>query len=223
MYNSIIQISQLIRKEYNIEIIGLVCDVLKKEDIEDTINKVIGEWGTLHILVNNVGGGGRWGHSDVLQTEEDVWTDVYNKNTFAAMRFSMGFVPYMLKQKWGRVITISSISGLQAHERPWFGIAKNSEIYLMKSLARNPRFARANITFNTVAPGAIMIPDTGWAEKQKEDPVKFEQELLQLYPLGRLGSPDEVASVVTFVCSDKASLVNGACIVADGGESNIIH
>jgi len=63
-----------------------------------------------------------------------------------------------------------------------------------------------------------MIPDTGWEKEQKENPEGFKKFTEQL-PLGRLGTPEEVASVVVFLCSEKASLVNGACIPVDGGES----
>lgn len=64
-----------------------------------------------------------------------------------------------------------------------------------------------------------MIPDTGWTKEQKDDPEKFKKFLEQL-PLGRMGNPEEVANAVAFLCSEKSSLVNGACIPLDGGESS---
>ena len=63
-----------------------------------------------------------------------------------------------------------------------------------------------------------MIPDTGWEDEQKKDPAAFSLMLDEKFPLGRLGTPQEVASVVVFVCSEKASLVNGASIPVDGSE-----
>lgn len=220
-YDGVKDVVSLI-EDYGVKSIGVECDVLNKEDIERTFATVIKEWGSLHILINNIGGGGRWGEDNILDTSEDVWIDVYNKNTFAAMRFTIRFLPYMVKEKWGRVVTISSISGLQVHRRPWFGIAKSSEIVLMKSFARREEFIRFGITFNTVAPGAIMIPNTGWYDEMMKDKDKFDEEIKRDYPLGRLGSPEEVASVVAFICSEKSSLLNGSCIVVDGGESKII-
>ena len=89
----------------------------------------------------------------------------------------------------------------------------------MKSFSRNKELVRSNITFNTVSPGAIRIPDTGWDEEEKRDPIRFAKMLDEKFPLGRLGNPEEIASVVGFLCSDEASLVNGANIVVDGGES----
>jgi len=97
-------------------------------------------------------------------------------------------------------------------------MAKNAEISLMKTLAMNPDLARDGITFNTVAPGSVMIEDTGWDRERREHPEAFKQFTEQL-PLGRLGQPEEVADIVVFLCSERASWVNGACIVVDGGES----
>ncbi len=124
----------------------------------------------------------------------------------------------MRKQKWGRVITISSIYGREGGGRPWFNMAKSAEISLMKTLAMTRYLIRDGITFNSVAPGGIMIPDTGWERERKENPEEFEKMVDRQFPLGRLGTPEEVASVVVFLASEKASLVNGASIPVDGAE-----
>ena len=180
---------------------------------------MIDSWGTIHILVNNVGGGGRWGSSNVEETSEDVWTDVYNKNAMAAVRFTRLVIPHMRRQKWGRVVTIASRLGKEGGGRPWFNMAKSAEISMMKTLAMTAYLAREGITFNTVAPGSIMIPNTGWETEALADPEAFEKKLDAEFPLGRLGTPEEVADVVAFVCSEKASLLSGACLLVDGGES----
>ena len=103
--------------------------------------------------------------------------------------------------------------------RPWFTMAKSAEVSLMKTLARDPQLVRDGITFNSVAPGAVMIPGTGWEIAQKKNPVKFRKMVDQDFPLGRLGSPEEVACVAVFACSQQASWLNGACMSVDGGES----
>lgn len=206
-------------KARGVEALGITADVLIPADIERVMQTLIESWGTIHILVNNVGGGGRWGSPIVEETPEEVWIDVYNKNAMAAVRFTRLAIPYMRKQKWGRVVTIASIYGREGGGRPWFNMAKSAEISLMKTLAMNPGLARDGITFNTVAPGAIMIPDTGWEEEMRKNPEEFEKMVNTEFPLGRLGTPEEVANVVVFVCSEKAGLLNGACIVVDGGQS----
>jgi len=198
-----------------INTIGIKADATNHKDIIKAMQKINRVWGKLHILVNNVGGGGRWG-SDLFGTSEQVWEYVYDKNAKAALRFTVLALPLMLKQKWGRVITIASVFGKESGGKPWFNVAKSAEISLMKSLSLNKQLVRSGITFNTVAPGAIMVPGTGWDEDSKKPNFK---DFLEQLPLNRLGTPEEVANMVVFLCSEKASLVNGACIVVDGGES----
>ncbi len=204
-------------KAKGVESIGIPADVLSPEDIERVMKTINDTWGAIHILVNNAGGGGRWGSETFEKTSDEVWRDVYNKNALAAARFTMKAIPFMKKQKWGRVVTITSIYGREGGGRPWFNMAKSAEISLMKTLAMNFDLVRSGITFNSIAPGAVMIPDTGWEKERKEDPEWFKKYVSQL-PLGRLGSPEEVASVVLFVCSKEASLLNGASIPVDGSE-----
>ena len=199
--------------------IGVSADVLVPEDIDRVLKDIAKAWGTIHILINNVGGGGRWGKNVVEATEDKVWTEVYAKNALAAIRFTMQALPFMRQQKWGRIVTVASIYGKEGGGRPWFNMAKSAEISLMKTLAMNHDLAREGITFNTVAPGSIMIPDTGWDAVRKDNPKKFRKMADLQFPLGRLGTPEEVASVVSFLCSQQASLVSGACITVDGGES----
>jgi len=198
--------------------LGIPADVLRPSDIKKVVKMVIDNLETIDILVNNVGGGGRWGTSSPETTSEEIWMDVYQKNAMAAVRFTMLAIPLMRKQKWGRVVTIASIYGKEGGGRPWFNMSKSAEISLMKTLAMNPDLARDGITFNSVAPGNIMIPGTGWEEEMKKDLNGF-QRMVNSLPMGRLGTPEEVASMVVFLCSEKASLVNGACIAVDGGES----
>ena len=202
-----------------VKAVGIVCDVLKSEDIDKVMKEVVESFGTVDILINNVGGGGRWGSEIVEETKEEVWLDVYNKNAMTAVRFTMKAIPFMRKQKWGRVVTIASIHGLEGGGRPWFNMAKSAEISLMKTLSMNSELAKDGITFNSVAPGPIMIEGTGW-EKAKEENSKEYQDVIKSIPSGRLGTPEEVADVVVFLCSPKASLVSGACIAVDGGESH---
>jgi 3-oxoacyl-[acyl-carrier protein] reductase len=206
-------------KARGIDSISVSADVLIPEDIDRVMKTVIDAWGTLHILVNNVGGGGRWGSRVVEETSEQVWLDVYSKNALAAVRFTMRAIPYMRRQKWGRVVTITSSYGREGGGRPWFNVAKTAQTALMKNLALNYDLARDGITFNSVAPGCIMIPDTGWDAEQKRDLEGFKKMVNEEFPLGRLGKPEEIASVVAFVCSEQASLLNGASIPVDGAES----
>ncbi len=198
--------------------ISLQCDVLSKEEIEKSWRKVEKIWGGVDVLINNVGGGGRWGSENVLDTNPLVWEQVYQKNAGATLQFTLLALPYMVDKKWGRVISVTSIYGSSVGGRPWFNVAKVSQNIFMKNLARNKDLVRNGITFNSIAPGAIYIPDTGWSELKNRSPLEF-QEFQESLPLGRLGTPLEVANLVSFLASDKSSLVNGASINIDGGES----
>lgn len=196
--------------------LSVQCDVHNPSDIGNVLKRVLSEWGSIHVLVNNVGGGGRWGKT-ILDTLEVTWNEVYEKNMMATLRFTKGVLPAMKKQKWGRVVTITSIYGRESGGRPWFNVAKVAQTTLMKNLAQQTDLVRNGITFNSVAPGGIMIPNTGWDEERINNPEAFEQKM-QTCPLGRLGTPEEVASVVVFLCSEKARFVNGASVAVDGGE-----
>lgn len=205
-------------KQYNLDICkGFQVDATDLESVDIMIEKLSNY--KINILVNNVGGGGRWGNESVLDTDFQVWQEVYNKNVNVAIKCMYQCLPSMLEKKWGRIVSITSIYGKQAGGRPWFNVAKASEMALMKNMSRQKEYIRNGITFNTVAPGGIYISGTGWDIEKAKDPEAYEKMILENYPMGRMGFPEEVASVVKFLCSDEASYVNGACIAVDGGES----
>lgn len=206
-------------KDKGADYLALVADVMQEADIERVMDAAIKKWGTVHILVNNVGGGGRWGKAIYEETEEKVWMEVYEKNVLSAIRLTRKVIPFMRKQKWGRVIAITSIFGREAGGRPWFCMAKSAQTSFMKAMAKAGYLTRAGITFNSVAPGAIMIADTGWEKELKEKNKEVQDFVQRELPLGRFGTPEEVGAVVAFVCSEKASLLNGASIPVDGGQS----
>ena len=171
-------------------------DALDPASITELID-ILNEDGGVDILVNNVGGGGRWG-STPLETPMETYDQVYQKNARAAVQLTLGLLPAMLERGWGRVVTISSIHGREAGSTPAFMMAKSAEIALMKGLAVDRSLSGRGVTFNTVAPGYISIED------KDTEPSR--------------GTPEDVAEAVLFLCSQQARHVNGACLVVDGGE-----
>lgn len=204
-----------------VESLYLTCDVQSEADVENAWKKLSEIWGGVDILINNVGGGGRWGSEDFLETSLQVWGEVFRKNAGVSTQLTKLALPKMIENNWGRVIAITSIYGEYIGGRPWFNVAKVAQATLMKNLAGNKKYARSGITFNAIAPGSILIPDTGWAMLEESDPEaywKYAEEL----PLGRLGKPEEIANLTLFVCSPLASYINGASLIIDGGESTVL-
>ena len=199
--------------------IAIQCDVLNSNSINEAWARIESEWAGVDVLINNVGGGGRWGNENILDTPLEVWQEVWQKNVGSAIEFTKLALPNMLNKGWGRVVTITSNYGNKVGGKTWFNLAKVSENLLMKNFAKNKDFVRRGITFNSLAPGAILIPDTGWDNLRISSPVEYKSFAENL-PLGRLGTVEEVAEVVYFICSEEASLVNGASIQVDGGESD---
>lgn len=188
-----------------------VGDALDDASIESCVNNITDDFGGIDVLVNNCGGGGRWGFDPPQETPMQTWREVQQKNSGATSLFTQLSLPRMRALGWGRVITVASIYGKESGGRPWFDGTKAYEIAMMKSMSRMPEYVRNGITFNTVAPGRIAVGG-------KEDDLTPER-LSADYPMGRVGKPEEVAALIAFLCSDHAAYINGACIAVDGGES----
>jgi len=206
-------------KLFGTKILPLKGDALSEEDCDLAMDKIISEWGTLDILINNVGGGGRWGKEIIEETDIKVWKEVFHKNALAAAIFIKRSIPLMREKKWGRVITITSILGKEGGGRPWFNMSKSAEVATIKSLSMIKYLVRDGLTFNSVAPGGIYIKGAGFEDEKSKNPESFKKMIDNEYPLGRMGEPDEVANLICFLCSDLSSLINGSQIVIDGGQT----
>lgn len=193
----------------------ITCNIQNLKELELSFLKMPME---IDILINNAGGGGTWGSENWLETEINIWNEVYSKNVIYIIHFLRQYLPFMMKNKWGRIITISSIYGKENGGRPWYQVAKSAQISLMKSFASNSDYASNNITFNTISPGRLEIVGTNLGNLKYTDSEAFGR-IEKTVPRFKLGTAVEVANVILFLCSTDSSLINGANIVVDGSES----
>ena len=197
--------------------LGIVGDTTDPKSIDRVCQSAKRELGKIEILINNVGGESLETHT-FESSNRRIWNEVWKKNAFSAIQFTHHVISDMKAGGWGRVVSIASAQGREGGGRSWYNMAKSAEISLMKTLSMDRDLVRNNITFNSVAPGAIQSQGGVWGKLAQEDPSAFQRSV-ELRPLGRLGKPEEVADLVVFLCSPRASFINGACIPIDGGES----
>lgn len=210
-------IKSVLYKKKNVFFYEFDATLLAEFDI--LFNTINNKFSHIDILVNNVGGGGRWGNEEFEKTTDFTWEEVINKNLRIAYMLTQRLLPSMIKKKWGRVITISSIYGKEAGGRPWFTVSKSAQISLMKSYSKSSRFSSQNITFNSICPGAIETNNSAWKKIKKINPNEYNETLSKI-PRKKMGKAFDIASYVYFLCTNYASHINGSCITIDGGESN---
>jgi 3-oxoacyl-[acyl-carrier protein] reductase len=168
------------------------------------------------ILVNNVGG--RRGGQSLEDTTEQDFLDALMLNLFSAIRLTRLALPEMRRRRWGRIINIASIWGREYGGTIAYMTAKAALIAFTKGLAR--QVAKDNVLVNSVAPGSILFPGGGWDRFIRTNPPEVVEEFIaRNLPMGRFGWPEPVGDLVAFLASERASLITGACINIDGGQS----
>ncbi len=202
---------------------AVASDVTDAEGATRPVDEAVRRFGAIHILVNNAGGAGRFGSFADLTDEE--WLGAFNLNVLSAVRATRAALPHMQKQKWGRIINISSESGVQPDPMmPHYNASKSALNSLTKSLSK--AYGKDGILVNTVSPAFIRTPllDGFLAETAKARGVSVdeaEQVMLREFRpnilLGRAGRPDETAGICVFLASEQASFITGSNYRVDGG------
>jgi 3-oxoacyl-[acyl-carrier protein] reductase len=192
---------------------GVLADVTQAGEVERFVDEVAAELGGVDLVVANVGGtsGG-----ELLASSAEDWAKTFELNLFHAVRAIRASVPHMRSRGGGSAVTIASISGWKPAPRAQYGAAKAGEIFLASALAWE--LAPYRIRVNTVSPGSIMFAGGGWDRFRSTQAERFAEFERREFPWGRLGTPEEVADVVAFVLSERASWINGANIAVDGAQ-----
>ena len=189
------------------EAMSVEADIRNGAAVKAMVEQVIDKWGKIDILVNNAGINR---DTLLLRMSDDAWDDVINTNLRGAYLCTKFAVRHMMRQEWGRIISISSVVGRVGNAgQSNYAAAKGGIIAFTKSIARE--MGSRNITANAVAPGFIVT------EMTNKLPPERKESMLAMIPLQRLGQPEDVAELVGFLATEKAGYITGQVITIDGG------
>ncbi len=182
-------------------------DVSRPEDARRLVDETLAAFGGLHILVNNAG---LTEDELLLRMSEEAWDRVLAVDLRGAYLCTKAALRPMIRQRWGRIISVASVAGLVGNAgQANYAAAKAGLIGLTKSVAKE--VASRNVTANAIAPGLVSTEMTaGLTEAQ-------QRAVLQLVPLGRAATPEEIAPAVVFLASEEAGYITGGVLAVDGG------
>jgi 3-oxoacyl-[acyl-carrier protein] reductase len=189
------------------DLFGVKCDVTDAGQVDTAFKEVEAAHGPVEVLVSNAG---ITDDTLLMRMKEEQFTRVLEANLSGAYRVAYRAARGMLKQRWGRMIFISSVVGLSGSAgQVNYAASKAGLVGLARSIARE--LGSRSITANVVAPGFVATDMTESLSAERK------QQIVGQVPLGRYAQPDEIAGVVTFLASDAAAYVTGAVLPVDGG------
>ncbi|MDQ3338650.1 MAG: SDR family oxidoreductase [Myxococcota bacterium] len=195
----------------------IAADVATPEGAADAVEGCLQALGGIDTVVCVVGKS--FARVASQMTDDDLIASI-DMNLMSAARVAQRSIPHLTAAGGGSITMIASIWGREAGGAPGYNIAKAGVIAMAKAFARD--YAKQNIRVNTVAPGSILFPGGGWDLRREADPEGSVAFVEHEIPSGRFGTVEEVANVVAFIASPRASWITGACIPVDGGQGRAL-
>jgi 3-oxoacyl-[acyl-carrier protein] reductase len=209
-----------VRAATGADVLALAADVRNPDDIQRVVDETLGTWGRIDVLFNNAGGPPP-GQFDAF--DDAAWLAAFELNLLSTVRLYRAVLPTMKERGWGRILSLMSSSVKQPIENLMLsnGI-RPGVVGLSKSLSNE--VAAHGITINVIAPGRISTEriqhtDAANAERTGKTIEEVRAASVAAIPMGRLGTPEELASVAVFLCSEPASYLTGQLILVDGGST----
>jgi NAD(P)-dependent dehydrogenase (short-subunit alcohol dehydrogenase family) len=188
-------------------------DVSRPEQVRALIDEAISAFGRIDILCNNAGIGST---TDVVECEPDEWDRVMTVNVKSVYLGCKYAIPHMLAQGGGVIVNTASVAGMVGlPKRASYSASKGAVIALTRQVA--VEYVEQGIRVNCLCPGTVDSPWVGRLLQQADDPVAARQALVARQPLGRLGTPEEIAAAALYLVSDDAAFITGTGLVIDGG------
>jgi 3-oxoacyl-[acyl-carrier protein] reductase len=216
--DTLLKAAEEIRSQTKVDVLAITCDVSKTDEIKNVVKETINKYSKVDILINNAGGPPVGAFLDF--TLQD-WQKAIELNLFSAITFSNEVIPYMKENRWGRIVNITSMSVKQ----PIDGLILSNTVRagiagLAKTISNE--FAPYNILVNNVCPGRIYTDRIKQLAEQraKRDKTSFDEAISAMendIPVGRIGRPEELANLIVFLASERASYITGTTIQVDGG------
>ena len=203
-------------KAQGVEVLALPLDLTEAGAAERLVEAALERFGRVEVLVNNIGGNRR---KPFAETTDEDWDAVLDLNLKAHIRCSRAVIPPMKATGGGAILFVASIFGREAGGAGLsiYNTTKSALISVAKIMALE--LAADGIRVNSIAPGSIRFPGGSWDRRVKADPEGMKAFVAQTLPIGRFGTAEEIGNVAAFLVSERASLVTGACLNVDGGQS----